>query len=146
MKKLIYPVILILLAAGSLSAQQEKKNTDEISSVKKVVKEAYIDGLLKAKDFDAARKGIHKDFSMLGIKDINLTKFSRDNWIKMKNEKKRNLEFEHKFENVDVTGRAAVVKVRFFTKTGKYTDYLFLYKFKDGWKIVTGIDHSHGNN
>ena len=41
---------------------------------------------------------------------------------------------------MDVTGKAAVARVELF-RDGKhvFTDYLSLYQFADGWKIVAKI-------
>ena len=45
---------------------------------------------------------------------------------------------------VDVTGDAAVARVELY-KDGKhiYSDYMSLYRFDDGWKIVGKIYHRH---
>ena len=45
---------------------------------------------------------------------------------------------------VDVTGNAAVARVELY-KDGKhiYSDYMSLYRFDDGWKIVGKIYHRH---
>ena len=45
---------------------------------------------------------------------------------------------------VDVEGNAAVARVEIY-RDGKhtFTDYLSLYKFPDGWKIVGKIFQSH---
>jgi len=41
------------------------------------------------------------------------------------------------YVNIDVTGTAAVAKIELL-REGKliFTDYLMLYKFEEGWKIV----------
>jgi hypothetical protein len=45
-----------------------------------------------------------------------------------------------KFLNIDVEGTAAVAKVEFYTgNTLRYIDFLSLYKFESGWKIVGKI-------
>ena len=45
---------------------------------------------------------------------------------------------------IDITGTAAIVKIELF-KGGKqiYTDYLSLYKFEEGWRIVNKIYFKH---
>ncbi len=45
---------------------------------------------------------------------------------------------------MDVTGSAAAVELE-LAQNGKriFTDYLSLYKFPDGWKIVGKIYHRH---
>jgi len=51
---------------------------------------------------------------------------------------------ECKFLNIDITGNAAMAKIELH-REGKliFTDYLFLYKFKDSWKIVNKIYFRH---
>jgi hypothetical protein len=44
-----------------------------------------------------------------------------------------------KITEVDITGNAASVKVVEVYEKSKYTDYLSLLKFADGWKIVKKI-------
>ncbi len=45
---------------------------------------------------------------------------------------------------VNVTNNAAVAKIKIF-RDGKhiYSDYMALYKFDDGWKIVNKIYAAH---
>jgi hypothetical protein len=44
-----------------------------------------------------------------------------------------------KITDVDITGNAASVKVVEIYEKSKYTDYLSLLKFGDGWRIVNKI-------
>jgi hypothetical protein len=48
------------------------------------------------------------------------------------------------FPRVDVSGTGASARVEIF-RDGKhtFTDYLLLYKFADGWKIVSKAYYSH---
>jgi hypothetical protein len=51
---------------------------------------------------------------------------------------------EGKFITVDVTGNAAVVKLELYREGKKtFTDYLTLYKFREGWRIVSKIYNRH---
>ena len=45
---------------------------------------------------------------------------------------------------MNVTGNTASARVEVY-RDGKhtFTDYLLLYKFTDGWKIVSKADHAH---
>ena len=55
-------------------------------------------------------------------------------------------EIRHEFTHVDVTGDAAVVRLELY-RDGKhtFTDYLSLYRFADGWKIVSKTFHLHAS-
>jgi len=45
---------------------------------------------------------------------------------------------------VDVTGNSAMVKMEIHEDSKQiYTDYFLLYKFDDGWKIVSKTFYSH---
>jgi hypothetical protein len=47
-----------------------------------------------------------------------------------------------KYPLVDITGNAAVVKVELYREDKMiFTDYLSLYKFEQGWRIVSKIYH-----
>ena len=52
----------------------------------------------------------------------------------------------HEFTGVDVTGNAATVRLELY-RDGKhaFTDYLSLYRFPDGWKIVSKTFQAHGS-
>jgi hypothetical protein len=84
---------------------------------------------------DAAlmRGGVHPSFRMLVLKDGVLTPVTLDEWAA-----------RIEFTDVDVTGDAAVVRLELH-RGGKhtFTDYLSLYRFPDGWKIVSKIFHAH---
>ena len=47
---------------------------------------------------------------------------------------------------MDVTGNAATVRLELY-RDGKhaFTDYLSLYRFPDGWKIVSKTFQAHGS-
>jgi len=75
-------------------------------------------------------------------------KLSIADWKKKTEKKKEEGKFPRtgdkkvnvKFASIDITGTAAVAKIEFYVgKTLKYVDYISLYKFKDGWKLVNKI-------
>lgn len=50
----------------------------------------------------------------------------------------------YEFTHVHVTGSAALAIVEIFQEDQHiYTDYIVLYKFADGWKIVTKIYYQY---
>ena len=51
---------------------------------------------------------------------------------------------EGTFVDVDITGNNAVVKLELFRNDKKiFTDYLVLYKFAEGWRIVSKTFFRH---
>lgn len=144
MKKL-FSLSLILLLFTSVFSQDVEGDKE---AIKKVILTAYVDGLQNNGDLEATRDGFHPGFELLVFRNDIVDKFPIYNWIIYKEMAKAKnpdpLPEEEltscDFESIDITGTAAVAKIH-LSKGGKkiYTDYLSLYKFKDGWKIVSKI-------
>ena len=121
------------------------------AAVEAVVKTAYVDGVHAKGDPALMRQGFHPDFRMSVLHDGVMTQVSLEDWIarleKANAERKGpRPEIRHEFPHTDVTGNAAVVRVELH-RDGKhtFTDYLSLYRFPDGWKIVSKIFQSHAS-
>jgi hypothetical protein len=130
-------------------AKQEQA-ADEVAAVKAVIESAYIKGIHIDRDVEAIRKGFHPAFTMFVYKDGDVSKMTIDEWIsgieegKKKNPNPPKVETKHEFSMVEVSGNAAVARVELH-KNGKhvFTDFMSLYKFPDGWKIVGKIYYRH---
>jgi len=139
---------LVVTATLCVSAQDVEKEQTEI---KRIVQTAYVEGLQNEGDKIKIEEGFHPEFNLLGIgKDDQLSKYPISDWsarqvakrdagdLPLQGDKKVSV----KFKQVDVTGTAATVKLEFFIgDTLTYVDYLSLYKFESGWKIVSKIYH-----
>lgn len=144
MKKSIV-LLLAFLLAFSLMAQEVPTDKEMIL---KTIDKAYVQGLQNGKEIENIHKGFHPGFNLLGMDQANhLTKFPIYTWYdvveaRVQAGEKPELETTAKYPLVDITGNAAVVKVELY-REGKmiFTDYLSLYKFEDGWKIVSKIYH-----
>ncbi|WP_430813018.1 nuclear transport factor 2 family protein [Carboxylicivirga sp. RSCT41] len=140
-------VLLVFFAVSLLAQAQE--NNKEIEAIKKVIQSAYVEGIQNEGDIDKIDAGIHPDFNLLGIGEKGaIWKLSISEWkekvIQRKKEGKlprpKNNLISVKFLSVDVTGTAAVAKFEFYVGGElKYVDYISLYKFDDGWKLVSKI-------
>ncbi len=138
---------LLGLAATATTATAQ---TDEKAAVKAVVQSAYVEGVHVKGDAALMRAGFHPDFRMLVLRDGKLTAVTLDEWagrIEAKAKENPNAPpapVTAEFTQIDVTGNAAVAKVDIY-RNGKhtFTDYLSLYKFPDGWKIVGKIFQAH---
>lgn len=132
----------ILCFAPGLALAQ----TDDATAVKAVVQSAYVEGVHANMNPTQMRQGFHPDFRMLVLKDSQMTAVTLEEWIgRMEANKKQNPNapkpvVRADFPVVDVTANEAFVKVELY-RDGKhaFTDYLLLYKFPDGWKIVSKI-------
>lgn len=148
MKKLSFILIILTVSGCFLFAQDNVKKEKE--AIKKVIIEAYVNGLLNAGDLEPTKKGFHPDFKLLGQQNNQLTKYPIADWIKSVEKRKADnpdgpkAKYISKFPMIDITGKAAIVKIE-LRREGKhkYTDYLSLYKFKEGWKIVSKIYCDH---
>jgi len=137
--------LIALLAAPMVVPAQEASEED---AIKALVQAAYVDGLQNLGDLEKTRAGFHPDFVLLGLRDGALTKLPIAEWIASAENRKAQGQkpplITCKFLSVDVTGTAAVAKFELY-REGKqiFTDYLSLYKFPDGWKIVGKIYFRH---
>lgn len=109
---------------------------------------AYVDGLQNKGDLNTTKEGFYPGFDLLMLRNNMVDKLPIYNWLQYAemNKEKDPEPFTKdeltscEFEFIDITGTAAVTKIH-LSKGGKkiYTDYLSLYKFEEGWKIVSKI-------
>jgi len=145
-KKILTVATLIVLLSASVVLRAQAGPEEE--AIKALVQTAYVDGLINLGDLDKTRAGFHPDFVLLGVQDGKLTRLPIADWIagteKRKAQGQASPQMTCQILQVDVTGNAAVVKLELHRgNTHVFTDYLSLYKFPDGWKIVGKIYHRH---
>lgn len=119
--------------------------------IKAVVSSAYVEGIQNNGSIDDIRKGFHPSFNMLRFIENEIKPYPIEEWIaaieKRKAEAKpdsKPVRTEAKFLSVDITGTAATVKLE-LSREGKktFTDYIVLYKFTEGWRIVSKTYYRH---
>ncbi len=138
-------MLLALISVTALAAPP-----DESADVKAVVQSAYVEGVHAKGDAALMRQGFHPDFRMLVLRDGKMSAVTLEEWIgrlEARNKENPNAAkpaIKSEYPLVDVTGNAAVVRVE-LSRDGKhtFTDYLSLYKFPEGWKIVGKIFQAH---
>jgi hypothetical protein len=134
-----------LLAPAALPAAERAED-----AVKAVVQSAYIEGVHAKGDAALMRAGFHPDFRMLVLRDGAMSAVTLDEWATRIEKGSRDRagaarpEIRAEFPRIHVTGDAAQVQVELY-RGGKhaFTDYLTLYRFADGWKIVSKIFQAH---
>jgi hypothetical protein len=140
-----YLIIICIFFTSLASAQ-----TDE-ESIKQVITTSYIGGIQNNGSSEDIRKGFHTSFNMLRLVDNDIKPYPIEEWIAAIEKRKKEGAAqaplaEGKFINIDITGNAAVVKLELYRENKKtFTDYLVLYKFTDGWKIVSKTYFRHSN-
>ena len=142
-------IVAALIAAALIApvASPALAQSDE-DAIKALIQSAYVDGLQNLDDLAKTKAGYHSDFVLLGLRDGKLTRLPIAEW--MASAEKRKAEGVKppltvcKFVTIDVTGSAASVKLELHQNDKRiFTDYLSLYKFPDGWRIVGKIYYRH---
>lgn len=93
-----------------------------------------------------SESGFHPDFRMLVYHKDDIDKVSVDEWlewvegIKTDNPEMWQSETRYTFDLVDIAGNAAAAELNVHKGKAHFsTDYMLLYKFRDGWKVVSKI-------
>jgi len=145
MKKANLLIILFIIPAIFLAAVSAQDTEADKAAIQEVVIGGYIQPAFVNGDIEAMTKAFHPQFNMLILRENILIKYPLKEWLK--NIEKREFPSDnvvvYDILNMDITGNAAAVKVEIVVPEKKYTDYLSLYKFKDGWKIVSKIYFQH---
>jgi hypothetical protein len=145
----IVVTFIVVIGLFSVGLIGEGPASDK-EAIQKVIKDAYIDGLCNTGNIEKIKKGFHPGFNLLGVRGNVLNPLPIYNWIEYIKMDKEKGKFPKKdpvsvkFLFVDVTGNAAVAKIAYIQKEKQiYTDYLSLYKFKEGWRLVNKIYYKH---
>ncbi|MFB0533535.1 MAG: nuclear transport factor 2 family protein [Anaerolineae bacterium] len=115
-------------------------------AIKQVIEKAYIRGIHGNQDEETVKGGFHQDFAMLVLQDSTLKKVTVAEWLarietmKAQNPDLWEAETRYTFELVDIAGYAAVAKLDVYKGATHFsTDYMLLYRFEEGWRIVSKI-------
>lgn len=140
---------LIALTLPALASTALASNEAEKEAVKAVVTEAYVNGVHAKPDAAAMRRGFHPDFRMLVLSDGKMNAVTLDEWAGRiekgaANPNAKRPAIKAEFPTVEITGTVASVRIELY-RDGRhtFTDHLLLYKFADGWKIVSKAFYSH---
>jgi hypothetical protein len=134
-------LILLLFLISTLTFGQTKTDED---AIKAVIESAYIDGIHNGGPIEEVRKGFHPTFKMLSLVDNDVSSLSLEDWIiRIENGRKQNTEnptvkAECEYLSITTSGNAATVVLNLFKNKKKiFTDHMILYKFSEGWRIVS---------
>lgn len=91
-------------------------------------------------DTSRLREACHDDAYLMGYYQGAFTRQSLEEWCRevesLPKPAERGDPFEMRIVGIDVTGRIATVKAAVLYLEVRFTDYLTLVQFDDGWKIV----------
>jgi hypothetical protein len=139
-------ISIILLSAIRFVAAAQTDETD----VKNVINTAYIGGIHNGGPVADIRKGFHPSFNMLRLMENEVKPLPIEEWVKnieanrAKNPNAINPKVEGKFMSVSIAGTSASVVLELYREDKKiFTDHLLLYKFNEGWRIVSKTFYRH---
>lgn len=140
---------LVWVLAGTAALAQG--TADDDAAIKEVVDRAYVQGVHVDGDGEKIRSGMHDSFVMLVRNGNEITSLTRDAWITRieasrakANPDAKKPETKAEIDVLDRQGDTAVARVKLF-RDGKqiFTDYISLYRFESGWKMVGKVFQRH---
>ena len=140
----------LMLTAGVISVTlpaiaQQPTNSDE-HAIRELIVQSYVNGVFKNRDPAAVRAGFHPDFVMTVHTGDTVIVATREMWLERLNldGAPSTTPVEYVIRSVDVTGQTAVVKMEIYEDGARvYSDYLGLYRFSRGWRIVNKVFQEH---
>lgn len=145
-KKILLLTVIAVMVILPATVKSQQASDEE--AIKALIQTPYVDGLQDLGNLEKTRAGFHSDFVLLGLRDGQLTRLPIADWIASTDKRKaaglKPPLTTCKFLQVDITGDAAMVKLELHREGQRiFTDYLSLYRFPDGWKIVGKIYYRH---
>jgi Putative lumazine-binding len=105
-----------------------------------VVDRAYVQGIHVDGDAEKVSSGMHDSFVMFVRTDTGVNQVTREQWISRlepRDPATPKPDIKAKIDVLDRSGDAAVARVQLFRDGEQiFTDYISLYRFADGWKLV----------
>lgn len=114
-------------------------------SVRSVIEDAYVRGIHIERDSAAVRRGFHPLFVMSTLRGDQLVQVTLDQWLaRMAHGRRNPARVEHAFDRVEVVGNTATARLRLsMDGRHRFTDFLSLYRFPEGWRIVNKAFQAH---
>ncbi len=147
MKQLILAVTIFFTFMTFSFSQTNAETQNEQEAIKRLIQTCYIEGMANNGDFEKMNIIFHPDFIMTGLsKEKKMWKW---NYTRLQDyyeteKSKGNIPLTEdnkitaKYITIDVIGYLALVKLEIYHGTElAYIDYLNLFKFEDGWKIIS---------
>lgn len=107
--------------------------------IRQVIASAYIDGIHKNGSCEGIRAGFHPTFVMKVFQDGSVTDVTIEEWIARLPDPgvEPEAEVTHRVPQVSLSGVAASAMVEVYRNGQiRFTDYMLLYRFAEGWRIV----------
>lgn len=141
LSKLFIISLIISFAASSLSAAPDDRKT-----IKRVIVEGYIKGIITEGDAGKVAENWHKSCDIVIKKQEGIHKLPASYWYNRLKQKPGPIikDVKYEFQTIHITGYAAIAVIKvYYRDKPKYMDYISLYKFSDGWKIATKVYYEY---
>ena len=138
--------IIAVISAVAVMASTRTEADADADAIRSVIGSAYVNGLHLNGSRDDIRSGFHPEFVMSVRTDEGVRKVSIEEWIGRLPAEGTDVghTVTHEIPTVTRTGDAAVATVEVhFDGEHVFTDYMGLYRFPEGWRIVNKIFQSH---
>lgn len=137
---------LIFLFSQSTFAQKKGRAYDNAAAIEEVIREAYINGVYNTGYMLSVTQGFSPDFTAIVFEDKDQSRLETiEDWVKKTEQNKAsgNLplkgdqEVSFSIVKLEISNNIANARVQFMVG-GKvqHTDFIGLYKFSTGWKLV----------
>lgn len=137
---------LIFLFSQSTFAQKKSRAYDNAAAIEEVIREAYINGVYNTGYLLSVTQGFSPDFTAIVFEDKDQSRLETiEDWVKKTEQNKAsgNLplkgdqEVSFSIVKLEISNNIANARVQFMVG-GKvqHTDFIGLYKFSTGWKLV----------
>lgn len=142
-------LFILLTVLSSVFSSKVILAQSDSEIIRQLVMNAYVESTQNLGSIDEIRKGFHPSFTMFRQIDNEVKYTTLDEWIVSIEQRRKDAggklpRTEGKILSIDITGTSAAVKMELH-REGKliFTDYLGLYKFKEGWRIVSKTYYRH---
>ncbi len=145
-KRLILLLGLVLFFVAQCFSQTTE---EEKKAIVEIIKESYIAAAYNNIDIEILKKGFHESFTWQGMHHDRLFVWTLPQWIILLDREKWlrpdwNNRTTAEIQVIGIEGNASVAKVDIYNnQVHDSTDFLSLYKLKEGWKITNRISHRH---
>ena len=135
----------LLAAFSAASTPAAAPRAEDEAAIRRVIEDAYVRGIPIERDSAAVRRGFHPQFVMSVLQGDRVSNVTLDAWLSRLEHGRRNeARVEHVFDRVEVVGNTATARLRLFVNgRQRFTDFLGLYRFPEGWRIVNKVFQSH---
>ena len=135
-------------------SQEEKIDPEsEKEKIKKVIRESLVDAAGNYWDLEKWKKGFHPEFTGLTRVGVELEKDTFSDWeeaiktMEIKEPEGHGQLITGRIPQIDIRGHMGMAEVKiYYGTTLNETAYILLFRFSDGWKVVSKVGLNHRQN